>query len=234
MCSIILVLVFYARGNRVKTPEFISNTNPESIADKTKDLKKHYRRVKLSHKSFDSFKLEIPNITQEDPVMADVLDVDAGISQRLRAIVVSGENGNKKISGISDAIIVSNQDDIEPIAGTVITRHLPGGKAELVGFVNEDNKNMNEKSLKGHFSIVQTKAGPVIVADPHSPSSIEVFTLPVTDDVWIGVNVGKAIPVEPVGLIKNPEIWGLQSADAKELVESIAIQSPLFYDNARK
>jgi len=204
---------------------------PESV--KTAEIEPTKAIVESLRERYESAKLE-PGIEKKIPVFSRVMETcgnpNVGLDQYLMGIVVAA---NKDIFAIVDVTAVFGPSDgYKPctMIKTAITRHIPGGRAELVGFIDTDNKpktigrtpsnNYSKYTSRRHFSVSQGVDGSVNVADMHSEAGTELFTA--VEDSEFGLNKG----INPRDDTDNPiddlTFWSVKSSLLREkLTETI-------------
>lgn len=175
-------------------------------------LNQHYEPTLLT----DNMQIfEAPAITDtksRTEIMNGTKNEIEGVEQYLRCIV---KVGTELLSCVD---VIANNDRNEPYFQTIITRFIPGQRAEFVGFldreeapmvIGRDNLDTNNKSVsREHVYIAQNEEGTIGIVDANSTNHTEVF----------------GAKINPFGKheIKNPteefKIWSLKSSEAKQIV----------------
>lgn len=177
-------------------------------------LKQHYEATLLT----DSMQIiEIPAITSTESrteIMNGARNQSEGVEQYLRCIIKAGT----ELLSCVDVIAINDRG--ESYFQTIITRFIPGKRAEFLGFldreeapiiIGRDSLDPNNKLVsREHVYIAQNEEGVIGIVDANSTNHTEIFS-------------SKQNPFGKKD-IKNPtediNIWSIKSAQAKELVSS--------------
>jgi hypothetical protein len=143
-----------------------------------------------------------------------------GVDQSLRAIIKAGD----EFFGIVDVLTISQTTGKTPkfMEDTVITRHLPNQRAELIGFVNRDGKpitigrsyqDLGIKTSREHFLVIQDMDGAIGIVEPHKTTNgTEVFTP--SKNSKFGVSE-KLLHMDTVDAVEDFDFWSVKSDDVK-------------------
>ena len=184
----------------------------EAVAEIRLGLQNHYETNLLVDPTQI---LELPAITDtesREEIMSGCINQTEKVSQYLRCIIKAGTEL------ISCVDVITKDDQEKPYHQTILTRFIPGKRAEFVGFLdrgvqpinygreslNKDNRSVSRL----HFAIAEDKQGNIGISDTGSTNHTEVFTAnenPFGDES-----------------VKNPveqfQLWSLKSAQVKEVV----------------
>ena len=163
----------------------------------------------------------IPMPKTDEQFIGSCANLDDGVDQRLRAVVKAG----REFFGIVDVRAIGGSDESDgPIflQSTALTRHIPGERAELIGFfhyhqpinigrAHSPELNFSSETSGRHFTAQQNEGGAVLIFDQNSTNGTEVFTLN---------------PALQHTDLKSPiddfDFWSVQSASIKtKLAESL-------------
>lgn len=180
----------------------------EISAEVAKGLRAHYESTTADSKEV----LEIP----KSNLIAECSSRNEGVYQDLRALVKAGDDYFAIISVFANRSV----DNPIPLSETVIARHRPGERAELIGVIgkNEDPMKIGRSHQKGfglgptvsreHFAVAQSDDGKMGIIDMGSSNRTEVFL------------TKKELPsTTSVDPLNDIDFWSVKSADLKSSLQ---------------
>ena len=172
------------------SPELKSEIIPDETEVLVADLRKLFESTHLE----PDVVIEIPLPKLAEQSLASTADRLGGIYQDLRAVIKSDE----ELFFVIDAVVRTDDEGSrrrrpEYAVSTLISKHLPGQKSEIVGFhrnrgaidIGSDpigQIDLSVRSPKCQFSVAQAVDGSIGVIGHESARKIEVFTQKTTDD----------------------------------------------------
>jgi hypothetical protein len=159
----------------MSSPEKINNTQ-ESIAKINAEFCKKYGLVELPPD--EVYELQC----LEYQPMADCYSPSENKEQYLRSIIKAGE----EYYGVVDIISRDPSDWKIQDRNMILTRHIPGERAQLVGLLNkpltigrdyQKNDSLKQTTSGKHFSIAQAADGSIGIIDHCSTNGTELFSI---------------------------------------------------------
>ena len=152
----------------------------ESPREITEGLRDRYESIQLK----PGIVHEIPPLENDEQMISGCENPADGVRQSLRAMIKVGD----EFLGVVDVFLINRSASggrPNILEGTAITRHISDGRADLIGFIgnNQDHltigrshqKELNPKVSREQFSIGRAKDGSIGIIDLDSTNGTEVF-----------------------------------------------------------
>lgn len=198
------------------SPE-VKNQSIESPSKIAEALKDRYDSEVLKPNTVH----RIPELGPDGTPMDSCGNSSEGVDQKLRALIKAGD----EFFGVVDVDLILRSDSGERpqfVNRTVLTRHIPGERAEIIGFIDNIGKplvvgrqfqpGLSGKTSRDHFTIGTLSEGNVGVVDDKSSNGTEVFQLTEKS----AYNESRHTDVD--NPIDDFDFWSVKSSEIKDLI----------------